>query len=112
LLTKGYTDGLLDFNYRNRLSHGREEFLLAQIEQRMMTEVIQTRAVTSAILATINPKAMVEKALTAVNDYSQMALPYLAQKGTLDTKSLDKKELDGIKNRLAEARKKAQQAKP
>ena len=76
-----------------------------------MTEVLRTKVITETIFATLNPKTLAERAANTSRDYSQMTLPYLGQKGTLDTKSIDKAEIGAIKKRLEEARKRALETK-
>jgi hypothetical protein len=77
LLTKGYFAGWLNFDYTNTFSRARERLILNQLEKELITDVVKLRTLAQAHYIQVNPKDGGKSTQAALNDYSEITLPYI-----------------------------------
>ena len=103
LLTKGYLNGWLTFDYKTPLSRVREAFILSHIERDVYLDVYRTKVgMTSALAGGLiahdnKAKDIIKKPF---DQYLELALPYQFKKSRI-IGSLDKAYLLKVKQKAA-----------
>ena len=91
LLRLGYNSGRLSFKYPTILSRLREQHILADIEKEVLLGIIKLKAqLEASLLSNIvgRNKAAFDIPFDTLEDYSEIALPYLAKKDKIKAKQL------------------------
>lgn len=78
LLKKGYYSGRLTFNYNQPYSRLRESFILEDIEQEAVADVLAKKVVLDAQIIPLNPKAA-KGVYGIIDKYTELTLPYLSK---------------------------------
>lgn len=117
LLTEGYLLGWLNFEYPNIYSELRENIIISQIEKKKISELMNLRinahaSLLSGVLA--NNVKLAQEIDKEISSYSELTLPYLPKKDTIDKSKLPKlpttpEEIAYWKNLLAERRKQTEE---
>lgn len=87
LLTRGYTLGWLDFDYKQPLSKLRESFLLREIEKDIYKDSVFLRSIVDAALlsSTVGrSKKALDIPYAGLERYSEITLPYIVKKTKME----------------------------
>ena len=84
LLTKGYLAGWLNFTYPNKLSYLREQFILSQLEKEATIDIVKLKATIQANYISVNPKEAGKASQAALDDFSELTLPYIFKQSNID----------------------------
>jgi len=76
-LTKGYLAGWLTFQYPNKLSFIREQYIISCLDRAETLKLVELRLGAQSEFIAINPKDGGKAAQQALTDYTELALPYI-----------------------------------
>ena len=76
-ITRGYTHGLLNFEYTTPYSEARENYLVSWLENETMAEVLRTKAILNSQLITVSQgsKEIIKETFDTFKDYVEILLP-------------------------------------
>lgn len=108
LLTRGFLDGVLDFQYKNPLSELRETFILNQIERKVYADQFRVDVLTdAAVVSGLHPDKKNYQALDdKIARYRNMELPYLVETSKINKENRLQSEAEIWTNILAQREKK------
>ena len=108
LLSQGYLDGRLSFEYKNPFSKIREEYLLDLTEKTIVCEALRIRAMSDIIQgASLGNADVVKSGRDSLREYTGLLLPYMIKTRKMESKNLTPDTIKELKAILQETKKAA-----
>ena len=108
LLSQGYLDGRLSFEYKNPFSKIREEYFLDLMEKDIVCEALRIRAISDIIHgAAISNADVLKSGKDALREYTGLLLPYMLKTRKMESKNLTPDTIKELKAILQETKKAA-----
>jgi hypothetical protein len=115
LLIRAFRAGLLNLSYDYTYSRAREQFILALLEQEMLTDIVKTRLTLDSQLISFRQKEAIAAAYEQLDKYIELTLPYLTKKDTINKAALapisSDADLDVLRKIIADRKKKEAEKK-